>query len=325
MLFDLTDKRVWIAGQHGMVGSAMMRRLEREGCDLLRDSGRAGVDLRRQSAVEDWIASQRPQVVVLTAGRVGGLCANDTFPADFLYDNLLIEANIIRAAYQTGVDKLLFFGSSCIYPREAPQPIPEEALLTGPLERTNEAYAIAKIAGVKLCQAYRRQHGCDFISAMPTNLYGPGDNFHPETGHVPAALLRRFHEAKLAGAREVVVWGSGTPRREFLYVDDLADAGVHLLRHYSGDTHINVGAGYDITIAEFAEHIKRCVGFEGRVVYDRSRPDGTPRKLLNSGRIQALGWKATTTLEEGLRLYYDWFLANQGKLRETVIETAISD
>jgi GDP-L-fucose synthase len=216
MLFDLTDKRVWIAGQHGMVGSAMMRRLEREGCDLLRDSGRAGVDLRRQSAVEDWIASQRPQVVVLTAGRVGGLCANDTFPADFLYDNLLIEANIIRAAYQTGVDKLLFFGSSCIYPREAPQPIPEEALLTGPLERTNEAYAIAKIAGVKLCQAYRRQHGCDFISAMPTNLYGPGDNFHPETGHVPAALLRRFHEAKLAGAREVVVWGSGTPRREFL-------------------------------------------------------------------------------------------------------------
>jgi GDP-L-fucose synthase len=211
MLFDLTDKRVWIAGQHGMVGSAMMRRLEREGCDLLRDPGRAGVDLRRQSEVEDWIASRRPQVVVLTAGRVGGLCANDTFPADFLYDNLLIEANIIRAAYQTGVDKLLFFGSSCIYPREAPQPIPEEALLTGPLERTNEAYAIAKIAGVKLCRAYRRQHGCDFISAMPTNLYGPGDNFHPETGHVPAALLRRFHEAKLAGAREVVVWGSGTP------------------------------------------------------------------------------------------------------------------
>ena len=194
-------------------------------------------------------------------------------------------------------------------------------MLTGPLERTNEAYAIAKIASGKLCRAYRRQHGCDFISAMPTNLYGPGDNFHPETGHVPAALLRRFHEAKLAGARQVVVWGSGAPRREFLYVDDLADAGVHLLRHYSGDTHINVGAGYDITIAEFAEHIKRCVGFEGRVVYDRSRPDGTPRKLLDSGRIQALGWKATTTLEEGLRLYYDWFLANQGKLRETVIET----
>jgi GDP-L-fucose synthase len=193
------------------------------------------------------------------------------------------------------------------------------------LEPTNEAYAVAKIAGIKLCQAYRRQHGCDFISAMPTNLYGPGDNFHPETSHVPAALLRRFHEAKVARAPEVVVWGSGTPRREFLYVDDLADAGVHLLRHYSEESHINIGAGYDVTIAEFAEHIKRCVGFEGRVVYDRSRPDGTPRKLLDSGRIQTLGWSATTPLEQGLKLYYDWFLSNQGKLRETVIEAAISE
>jgi GDP-L-fucose synthase len=283
------------------------------------------VDLTRQSDVEDWLSSHRPRIILLSAGRVGGLYANDTFLADFLYDNLLIEANIIHAAYRTGVEKLLFFGSSCIYPREAPQPIPEEALLTGPLEPTNEAYAVAKIAGIKLCQSYRRQHGCDFISAMPTNLYGPGDNFHPETSHVPAALLRRFHEAKMAGAAEVVVWGTGTPRREFLYVDDLADAGLHLLQHYSGDSHINIGAGYDITIAEFAEQVKRCVEFEGRIVYDRSRPDGTPRKLLDSSRIQAVGWKAATSLEEGLRLYYDWFLSNQGKLRETVIEPAISD
>jgi GDP-L-fucose synthase len=274
MVFDLKDKRVWVAGQHGMVGGAMMRQLEREPCVLLRDPGRAGVDLRRQSEVEDWMASQRPQIVFLTAGRVGGLRANDTFPADFLYDNLLIEGNIIHAAYCTGVEKLLFFGSSCIYPREAPQPIPEEALLTGRLEPTNEAYAVAKIAGLKLCQAYRRQHGCDFISAMPTNLYGPGDNFHPETSHVPAALLRRFHEAKMAGASEVAVWGSGNPRREFLYVDDVADAALHLLQHYSGDSHINIGAGYDITIAEFAEQIRRCVGFEGRIAFDRSRPDG---------------------------------------------------
>jgi GDP-L-fucose synthase len=324
MVFDLGAKRVWVAGQHGMVGTAMMRRLEREPCVLLRDPGRAGVDLRRQSEVEDWMGSQRPQIVLLTAGRVGGLRANDTFPADFLYDNLLIEANIIHAAYRTDVEKLLFFGSSCIYPREAPQPIPEEALLTAPLEPTNEAYAVAKIAGIKLCQAYRRQHGCDFISAMPTNLYGPGDNFHPETSHVPAALLRRFHEAKVGGASEVVVWGSGYPRREFLYVDDLADAALHLLQHYSGDSHVNIGAGYDITIAEFAEQIRRCVGFEGRVAFDRSRPDGTPRKLLDSSRMHALGWKATTTLEEGLRLYYVWFLANRSQLRETVIEAASS-
>ncbi len=304
MVFDLSDKRAWVAGQHGMVGGAMMRRLEREPCALLRDPGRAGVDLRRQSEVEDWMAAQRPQVVFLTAGRVGGLRANDTFPADFLYDNLLIEGNIIHAAYRTGVEKLLFFGSSCIYPREAPQPIPEDALLTGRLEPTNEAY--------------------DFISAMPTNLYGPGDNFHPETSHVPAALLRRFHEAKMAGGSEVVVWGSGNPRREFLYVDDLADAAFHLLRHYSGDSHVNIGAGYDVTIAEFAEQIRRCVGFQGHIVFDRSRPDGTPRKLLDSSRMHALGWKATTTLAEGLRLYYAWFLANRGQLRETVIEAASS-
>src|SRR5215468_6731655 len=306
MLFDLTDKLVWVAGQHGMVGRAMMRRLEREPCALLLDPGRTAVDLRRQSEVEDWMASRRPRIVFLTAGRVGGLYANDAFPADFLYDNLLIEANIIHAAYRTGVEKLLFFGSSCIYPREAPQPIPEDALLTGPLEPTNEAYAIAKIAGLRLCQAYRRQHGCDFISAMPTNLYGPGDNFHAENSHVPAALLRRFHEAKLADAAEVMVWGSGTPRREFLYVDDLADASIHLMQHYSDDPHVNIGSGYDLTISEFAEKIRRCVGFEGRVVYDRSRADGMPRKLLDSARIHALGWSPATSLEQGLRLYYAW-------------------
>jgi GDP-L-fucose synthase len=322
MVFDLTDKLVWVAGQHGMVGGAIMRRLRREGCRLLLDPGRAALDFRRQSEVEEWMAAHRPNVLFLSAGRVGGLFANDAFPADFLYDNLLVEANIIHAAYRMGVEKLLFFGSSCIYPREAPQPIPEDALLTGPLEPTNEAYAVAKIAGIKLCQAYRRQHGCDFIAAMPANLYGPGDNFHSETSHVPAALLRRFHEAKVAGASEVVVWGSGTPRREFLYVDDLADASLHLLRHYSGDSHVNVGAGYDLTIAEFAEQVKRCVGFNGRIVYDRSRADGTPRKLLDCSRMQALGWSAKTTLERGLALYYDWFLANRGKLRETVVEGA---
>jgi GDP-L-fucose synthase len=322
MLFDLTDKLVWVAGQHGMVGGAMMSRLRREPCPLLLDPGRAVVDFRRQSEVEDWMALHRPRVVFLTAGRVGGMYANNAFPVDFLYDNLLIEANIIHAACRTGVEKLLFFGSSCIYPREAPQPIPEDALLTGRLEPTNEWYALAKIAGIKLCQAYRRQHGCDFISAMPTNLYGPGDNFHVETSHVPAALLRRFHEAKMAGAPDVVVWGSGMPRREFLYVDDLADACVHLLRHYSGESHINIGAGYDVTIAEFAEHIRRCVGFEGQIAYDTSRPDGAPRKLLDSSRIHALGWSAVTPLDQGLKLYYDWFLSNQGKLRETVFAAA---
>ena len=323
MLFDLTDKVVWVAGQHGMVGGAIMRRLQREPCHLLRDPGRSELDLRCQSAVEDWIAAHRPQVVFLSAGRVGGIHANNTFPANFLYDNLLIAANIIHAAYQTGVQKLLFFGSSCIYPRQSPQPIAEDALLTGPLEPTNEAYAVAKIAGIKLCQAYRRQYGCDFISAMPTNLYGPGDNFHAENSHVPAALLRRFHEAKVADAPEIVVWGSGAPRREFLYVDDLADASVHLMQHYSDDPHVNIGAGYDVTIAEFATHIQHCVGFRGQITYDRSRADGMPRKLLDSNRLQSLGWSPKTSLEDGLRMYYDWFLSNQSKLRETNIEPEV--
>jgi GDP-L-fucose synthase len=242
--------------------------------------------------------------------------ANSSFPVDFLYDNLVIETNIIEAARRSGVEKLLFLGSSCVYPREAPQPITEEVLLTGPLEPTNEWYAVAKIAGIKLCQAYRRQYGCDFISAMPTNLYGPGDNFHPENSHVPAALLRRFYEAKVEGRDEVTVWGTGKPRREFLYVDDMADACVHLLRHYSGELHINIGVGDDVTITEFAEQIKRCVGFEGRICYDRTRPDGPPRKLLDVSRMRALGWSATTPLVEGLQRYYEWFLKNKSDLRE---------
>src|SRR6266513_3149027 len=292
------NARIFIAGSRGLVGSAIVRRLENAGATRLLMATREQLDLRDQAAVNYWFRANRPEYVFLAAGTVGGILANSTRPAEFIYDNMLIHATVVHAAHLHGVKKLLYLGSSCIYPREASQPMPEEALLTGPLEPTNEPYAVAKIAGIKLCQAYRRQHGCDFISAMPTNLYGPGDNFHPETSHVPAALLRRFHEAKLAGAREVVVWGSGKPRREFLYVDDLADAGIHLLRHYSGESHINVGAGYDVTIAEFAEHMKRCVGFEGRVVYDRSRPDGTPRKLLDGSRIQALDWSAMTSLEE---------------------------
>ena len=243
---------------------------------------------------------------------------------DFLYDNLILQANIIHSAYRAGVEKLLFLGSSCIYPRLSAQPITEEALLTGPLEPTNEWYAVAKIAGIKLCAAYRRQHGCDFISAMPTNLYGPGDNFHPDTSHVPAALLRRFHEAKEAGAPQVVVWGTGTPRREFLYVDDLADACVHLLRHYSGESHVNVGAGHDVTIAEFADQIRRCVGYQGQIVFDTTRPDGMPRKLLDSSRLQALGWAPRTPLDQGLKLYYAWFLANKDNLRETVFTNEAS-
>ena len=315
MNYDLTGKRIWVPGHNGLVGSAVVRRLKREPCTVLVVE-RSLLDLRHQSDVERWMDQHRPQVVVLAAARVGGVHANGAFPVDFLYDNLAIETNIIEAARRVGVEKLLFLGSSCVYPREAPQPITEEALLTGPLEPTNEWYAVAKIAGITLCQAYRRQYGCDFISAMPTNVYGPGDNFHRENSHVPAALLRRFYEARVQGRDEVVVWGSGTPRREFLYVDDLADACVHLLRHYSDELHINVGVGDDITIAELAEAIKRCIGFEGRICYDRARPDGPPRKLLDVSRMRALGWSAVTPLGEGLKWYYEWFLENKDGLRE---------
>ena len=309
MIFDLTGKRIWVTGHRGMVGSALARRLSGEPCEVLT-AERGELDLRRQADVEAWMADHKPQVVVMAGAKVGGIHANNTYPADFLYDNLAIEANVIRAAFESGVEKLLFLGSSCIYPREALQPMTEDALLSGPLEPTNEWYAVAKIAGIKLCQAYRRQHGCDFISAMPTNLYGPGDNFHPTNGHVPAALLRRFHEAKAAGLTEVAVWGTGRPRREFLHVDDLADACVFLLRTYSDEPQVNVGTGKDVTIAEFAEAVRRVVGWDGRLVFDTSRPDGMPRKVLDVSKLTALGWKASTSLDEGLRGYYRWFLDN---------------
>lgn len=313
--YSLSGKRVWVAGHGGMVGAAILRRLAREDCELLT-VGRDRVDLSRQAETEEWMAASRPQAVFLAAARVGGIHANDAYPADFIYDNLAIESNIVHAAHRIGVEKLLFLGSSCIYPRDAAQPMTESALLTGPLEPTNQWYAIAKIAGIKLCQAYRRQHGCDFISAMPTNLYGPGDNFHPENSHVPAALLRRFHDAKLGGARDVVVWGTGRPRREFLYVEDAADACVHLMRHYSGETHVNVGTGSDVSIAEFAELVRRTVGFEGRIAFDPARPDGAPRKVMDVSALTALGWRAPTALADGLGLYYQWFLANVPTIRQ---------
>jgi GDP-L-fucose synthase len=313
-IYDLQDKRIWIAGHRGMVGRALVHRLQREECEIITvDHER--LDLRRQGETEAWAETSRPDVVVVAAARVGGIHANSTYPADFLFDNLAIEANIIRIAWRIGVEKLLFLGSSCIYPREAAQPIAESALLTGPLEPTNEWYAVAKIAGIKLCQAFRRQYGCDFISAMPTNLYGPGDNFHPENSHVPAALLRKFHDAKIADTPEVTVWGTGQPRREFLFVDDMADACVFLLKHYSGESHVNIGTGTDLTISQFAEMIKRTVNYEGRLVYDASRPDGMARKLLDVSMLTNMGWKSRISLEDGLARYYEWFLANTSVAR----------
>jgi len=314
MPYTLSGKRVWVTGHRGMVGSALVRRLETEGCTLIRNN-RDTVDLTRQAEVEAFVAKERPDAVFGAAARVGGIHANSTYPADFLYDNLMIAANVIHACASVGIEKLLFLGSSCIYPREAPQPIPETALLTGPLEPTNEWYAIAKITGIKLSQSYRRQHGHDFITAMPTNLYGPGDNFHPENSHVPAALLRRFHEAKETGAAEVTVWGTGRPRREFLYVDDLADACVFLMRNYSGEAPINVGTGEDVTIAGFAEAVRRTVGYTGALTFDTSRPDGMPRKQLDVSALAQLGWRARTPLEDGLALYYRWFLDHRDALR----------
>jgi GDP-L-fucose synthase len=297
-----------------MVGSAIVRRLADEGCEVVRER-RDEVDLRRQAEVEAFMAARKPDLVFLAAARVGGIHANATYPADFLHDNLMIEATIIHACAGQGVEKLLFLGSSCIYPREAPQPLMEDALLTGPLEPTNEGYAIAKIAGIKLCQAYRRQHGLDFIAAIPTNLYGPGDNFHPENSHVPAALLRRMHEAREAGAPEVTIWGSGRPRREFLYVDDLADACVFLMARYSDAAPINVGTGEDLSIADFAEAIRATVGFTGAFRYDTSRPDGAARKLLDVSRINGLGWRPRTSLSDGLAMYYRWFLDHIDSIR----------
>lgn len=313
LLFDIAGKRVFVAGHTGMVGRALVRRLDDEGCTIVTGDRRL-VDLTRQESVERWLSSERPDVVVVAAAKVGGIAFNSAYPADFIYDNLAIALNVIHAAYKAGVAKLLFLGSSCIYPRLAPQPMREDALLTGPLEPTNQWYAIAKIAGLKLVEAYRRQYGADFIAVMPTNLYGPGDNYHPEHSHVPAALIRRFHEAKMSGAPTVTVWGSGTPRREFLCVDDLADACVFLLKHYSGEEFINVGTGKDISIAEFAQLVADIVGFEGQIVFDASRPDGTPQKVLDVSKLTQLGWRARTGLREGLAAAYADFLAGGGRM-----------
>jgi len=305
--FELAGKRVWVAGHRGMVGSAVVRRLASERCEVLTVS-RQEVDLRRQIDVEQWVTARRPEVVFVAAATVGGILANDSRPAEFIYDNLSIETNIIEAAYRANVQKLLFLGSSCIYPRLASTPIRENALLTGPLERTNQWYAIAKIAGVMLCRAYRLQYDCDFISAMPTNLYGIGDNFDLSSSHVIPALIAKADAAKRRKESELVVWGSGTPRREFMYADDLADALVFLIKNYECDEHINVGVGYDLTIRELAEIIARVVGFEGRLVFDDSRPDGTPRKLMDSSVLTSMGWKAQTDLESGLKKTYEWYL-----------------
>ena len=306
--YRLAGKRVWVAGHTGMVGSSLVRRLASEACEILTVTSKS-LDLRNQAAVNTWLAANKPQAIFLSAAKVGGIMANDTRRGEFLYDNLAIATNVIHAAHTTGVEKLMFLGSTCIYPRLAPQPMREEALLTGPLEPTNEPYAIAKIAGIKLCEAYRSQYGCDFISVMPTNLYGPGDNYHPEHSHVVAALIRRFHEAKVSGSTEVVVWGSGTPRREFLYVEDLADACVFLMRRYSAPEIVNVGTGEDLSIEAFAMQVADLVGYHGRISYDRSKPDGTPRKLVDVTRLTQLGWRSRTSLQAGLKLAYAAFLA----------------
>ena len=306
-LFELKGKTVFVAGHGGMVGSALVRRLGREGVELLTAT-RTEVDLRGQSAVNTWFADKRPQVVFLAAAKVGGIIANNTLRGDFIYDNLIVASNVIHAAHVHGAEKLMFLGSSCIYPKLASQPLHEDSLLTGPLEPTNEPYAIAKIAGLKMVEAYRSQYGSDFINVMPTNLYGQGDNYHPEYSHVVAALIRRFHEAKTSGSAEVVVWGTGTPRREFMYVDDLADACVHLIRNYSSDKLVNIGTGEDITIAEFARLVATTVGFTGKIGFDTSKPDGTPRKLLDVSRLANLGWRAQTALKDGIRLAYQAYL-----------------
>jgi GDP-L-fucose synthase len=293
-----------------MVGAALVRRLAQEDVELLTVP-RSEVDLRDQAAVFNWFAAKRPQAVFLAAAKVGGIVANDTLRAEFLYDNLIIATNVIHAAHVNGAEKLMFLGSSCIYPRLASQPLREDSMLTGPLEPTNEPYAIAKIAGIKMAEAYRSQYGADFISVMPTNLYGPGDNYHPEYSHVVAALIRRFHEAARSGAPDVAVWGTGTPRREFLYVDDLADACVHLMKTYSSEELVNIGTGEDITIAEFARVVAGTVGYNGNISFDPLRPDGTPRKWLDVSRLAKLGWRARTSLEDGIKLAYQAYLKEQ--------------
>jgi GDP-L-fucose synthase len=306
--FDLEGKTVFVAGHLGMVGSALVRRLERENVEL-QTAKRTEVDLRDQSAVNKWFANKRPQVVFLAAAKVGGIVANNTLRGEFIYDNLIVATNVIHAAHVHGTEKLMFLGSSCIYPKLAPQPLNEISLLTGPLEPTNEPYAIAKIAGLKMVEAYRNQYGSDFISVMPTNLYGQRDNYHPEYSHVVAALIRRFHEAKASGAASVMVWGTGKPRREFLFVDDFADACVHLMKVYSSHELINIGTGEDITIAEFARVVASTIGYSGEISFDTSRPDGTPRKLLDVGRLAKLGWRASTSLQDGIKLAYQAYLS----------------
>lgn len=317
MAFDLKRKRVFVCGHRGMVGSAIVRQLADEDCEILT-AGREQLDLREQAPVRAWFEATKPDVVFLAAAKVGGILANDSYPAEFLYDNLAIEMNVIDAAFRSGVEKLLYLGSSCIYPKFAPQPIPESALLTGSLEPTNEWYAIAKIAGLKLCQAYRRQHGADFISAMPTNLYGPGDNYDLNSSHVIPALLRKAHEAKQSGAPEITIWGSGTPRREFLHVDDAANAFVHLMKTYSGMDHVNVGTGEDTTIREVTQLVCDVVGFSGAIVTDPSKPDGTPRKLLDTSKLAATGWRPRYGLRDGLLDAYEWFKANEKTARLSV-------
>ncbi len=301
------SRRIWIAGHRGMVGSAILRRFAGEDVELLTVD-RRDLDLREQPAVRQWVAKARPDIIILAAATVGGILANDSYPADFLFNNLAIETNVIHAAHLANVERLIFLGSSCIYPKLAPQPIIEEALLTGPLEPTNEWYAIAKIAGLKLCQAYRRQFGRHYISVMPCNLYGPNDNFDLSTSHVLPALIRKFHAAKSAGKAEVVIWGTGTPKRELLYVDDLADAIVFLMDRYDSVEPINCGAGFDVTIRELAEMVARVTGFEGVLAFDKTKPDGTPRKLLDSNRLAGLGWRPKTSLEDGIRAVYRWYV-----------------
>lgn len=302
--------RIWVAGHKGMVGSAITRYLENRGDEVLK-ADRAVVDLRNQIGVEVWLKQNRPDAIIFAAAKVGGIYANDTYPADFIYDNLAIEANVIHSAHIAGVKRLVFLGSSCIYPKLAPQPIKEEALLTGPLEPTNEWYAIAKIAGIKLCQAYRKQYGRHYISVMPCNLYGPGDNFDPLTSHVLPATIRKFHEAKVEDHPEVNIWGTGTPLREFLHVDDLASAVVFCLDNYDEYEHINCGSGEEISISHLAETVKRVVGYDGRLTFDPTKPDGTPRKIMDSSRIAALGWAPKIPLEEGIASAYQWYLENK--------------
>jgi GDP-L-fucose synthase len=311
VLFDLRGKRVFVAGHKGLAGSAIVRRLSTEQCEILTVD-RQHLDLTRQSDTEAWLQKMAPDVVVVAAGHVGGIYANDTRPANFITENLAIALNVVHGSFKAKVKKLLALGSSCIYPKLAPQPMSEDALLTGPLEPTNQWYAVAKIAAIKLCEAYRTQHGADFISAMPTNLYGRGDNYHPEDSHVPAALMRRFHEGKLSSAPTVTVWGTGKPRREFLCSDDLADACIFLLKHYSDIEFVNVGTGEDVTIAEFAEEVAHVVGFRGKIIFDTSRPDGAPQKLLNVSKIKSLGWSPSISLRDGLTRAYTDFLAGGG-------------